>query len=148
MNTSQADILIFGNATNPVAIVEVKNLQRLSLSQAMDIRQALVGSDPGSLPNSYVLVVSQESAYLWQPKQTRNDDGKPDARVDMREVLKEYLTDRELDGHLRGAELELAILQWLSDLSRGRGPLPSSEPSLSALAMAIRGARIEGGSRS
>jgi len=147
MNASQADILIYGNATNPLAIVEVKNLRRLSLSQAMDVRQALVENEPGSAADSYVLVISQESGYLWQPRQLHNDDGKPDARFDMRAVLQDYLTDRELDGHLRGAELEPAIMQWLSDLSRGRGRLPSNEPSVAALATAIRGARIEGGAR-
>jgi hypothetical protein len=65
----------------------------------------------------------------------------------MREVLREYLTNRELDAHLRGAELEPAILQWLTDLSCGRGRLPSDDASFTAFAKAVRGARVEGGPR-
>jgi hypothetical protein len=147
MNASQADILVYGNGTTPLAVVEVKNIGRLSLPQAMNVREALIESEAASATDSYILVVSQESGYLWKPMQAGNDDGRPDARFDMRDVLRDYLTDRELDGHLRGAELELAILQWLSDLSRGRGRVPSEESSMADLANAIRGARIEGGAR-
>jgi hypothetical protein len=147
MNASQADILVYGSATRPLAIVEVKNLGHLSLPQAMDIRQAMIESDAASVAEPYLLVVSQESGYLWQPRQRSTDDGRPDLRFTMRDVLREYLTERELDGHLRGAELELAIMQWLSDLSGGRGLQPSNQAPFTAFAAAIRGARIEGGPR-
>lgn len=147
MNTSQADILVYGPATHPVAVVEVKNIRRLSLAQAIEVRQALMESADAWAAESYVVVLSQEWGYLWRPSAVGLGDGRPDSRFDMRDILREYLTARELDGHLRGAELELAILQWLSDLSRGRGPLPSNDPSVAALATAIRGARIEGGPR-
>ncbi len=43
----------------------------------------------------------------------------------MRPVLREYLTDAQLDLHIRGAELELVFSHWLGDLARGRVTLPS-----------------------
>lgn len=144
-NASQADILVYGRGVNPLAIVEVKNIHRLSRSQAADIRQAVLESRAVPTDEAYLLVVSQEVGYLWEPGRDATDP--PDAQFDMREVIEDYLTARELGGRLRGAELELAILQWLSDLSRGRGRVPVNDRAIAGLAGTIRGARIEGGSR-
>jgi hypothetical protein len=143
MNASQPDILVFGRENQSIAVVEVKNLHRLSPSQAIDVRRMLFDYGTVRAPDSYHLVVSQDAAYLWQPGRGAAADA--DVQFDMGPVLREYLTDRDLGQRLRGAELELAIIQWLSDLARGRGKLPSDHRVVSELAKDIRGGRVEAG---
>src|SRR5207302_306656 len=98
-------------------------------------------------PPAYFLIVSQNKAFLWEPEQAAANDVEPATSFPMRQVLLEYLTDRELDQHLRGAELEIAILQWLSDITRGRGAVPAAPSSLAKFAERLRGGEIHTGPR-
>ena len=49
-------------------------------------------------------------------------------------------------GHLRGAELEIVVMQWLSDMSRGRGLVPPGSDAMNEFAKRLRGGTVHGGS--
>src|SRR3954469_2385256 len=108
MNTSQVDIIVYGSPSEPLALVEVKNPPRLSPAQAAEVRRAVLDDAPDSADRAFVLVISQDAGYLWEPAHGSNgrDDDQPGARFDMRSLLADYLSAENLREHLRGAELE------------------------------------------
>ena len=138
----RADILISAPHGRPLAAVEVKNLPRLSLGDASELRDGLV--EYLARPIEYVLVVSQTRAFIWKRRGDDSQYGEPEA-LDMRPILREYLTDAELDRHIRGVELELVLSHWLGDLARGRvtspGGVAQQGPFVQFLSD-IRGAEI------
>lgn len=119
---SRTDIAINTSSGQPLAVVEVKNIPHLTLAQAVDLRDAMF--EHVARPVRYVLVVSQAKGFIWRGDGHAPGWGKPEV-LDMRPVLREYLTDAQLDLHIRGAELELVFSHWLGDLARGRVTLPS-----------------------
>src|SRR4051812_4776578 len=140
---ARADIAINTLSGQPLAAVEVKNLPHLSLDQAVDLRDALL--EHLTRPVKYVLVVSQSKGFIWQGRGDELQYGEPEV-LDMRPVLREYLTDAELDRHIRGTELELVFSHWLGDLTRGRVTRPAGVGEggpFSRFASDIRQARID-----
>lgn len=146
MNRQSADFEITGRGGDAIALVEVKNLPRLTLATADDLRRDFLEVDE-TASSLFFLIISQDRAYLWNPQ--RSNTGTPQSVIDfpMREILREYISDKELNQHLRGAELEIAIAQWLSDLARGRAVPPAGNRALESFAQSLRGAEIRGGPR-
>jgi len=107
----------------------------------------LLEDDPAIAIPAFFLIVSQDKTFLWEPEQSNTNDAELAATFPMRPVLREYLTDHLLDQHLRGAELHIAVLQWLSDITRGRGGVPSELNSVKKFAERLRGGDIHGGPR-
>lgn len=112
----QPDIAISTASGRQLAIVEVKNLPQLSLAQAVDVRDSLLEDLVRRI--NYVLVVSQTKGFIWQRQGDERLYGEAE-ELDMRPVLREYLSEGELSQHIRGAELELVLSHWLGDLARG-----------------------------
>ena len=144
MNRNQVDFEVTGRLGNTVALIDVKNVPRLTLSSAAELRKDLLEDDTTNSLPVYFLIISQDKSFLWEPEQAGATDAEPAAAFSMSKVLREYLTDHELDRHLRGAELEIVVLQWLSDITRGRGPIPKE---LVKFAESLRGAEVHGGVR-
>jgi hypothetical protein len=142
-----ADFEVTGRSGNTVALVEVKNLPHLTAASAIDFRQGLLDDEHAAPPSAYLLVVSQDRAFLWEPEQAGNNVAEPAASFPMRPVLRNYLEDALLDQHLRSGELDLAVLQWMSDVARGRDLIPSQPNSLAKFAERIRGGTVHGGPR-
>src|SRR5690348_8742389 len=147
MTSGRVDILARTASGRPLAFVEVKNLPRLSEGNAIELRDALVQELADTIP--YVMVVSQSVGYIWQLEGNGRVDRPAEygrAQVlDMKPILREYLTESELDRHLRGAELDLVISHWLGDLARGRTevlPRTGEQGPLSQFVSDIRGAQI------
>lgn len=145
--SGRPDILVKTRWGHPLALVEVKNLPRLSESNAVDLRDALVQHAADAV--RYVMIVSQSAAYLWQLQHERSgapvDYGQPQV-LDMTPVFREYLTEAELSRHIRGAELDLVLSHWLGDLARGRSdvlPRTREQGPLSNLVSDIRDAQID-----
>jgi hypothetical protein len=143
----RADILIKTRSGRPLALVEVKNLPRLSELNAVDLRDSLV--QHLDEPIRYVMVLSQSAGYLWQLGGERVgatwDYGQPQV-LDMQPVFREYLTEAELSRHIRGAELDLVLSHWLGDLARGRAdvlPRIRSQGPLTQFVSDIRDAQID-----
>ena len=142
----RADILVRTPLGQPLALVEVKNLERFTKDNALELRDALLQYGIDAIP--YVMVVSQSTGYLWQlqahrPEMTEYGQAQV---LDMKPVFREYLTEVELGRHLRGAELELVLSHWLGDLARGHTqvlPQTQEEGPLSQFVVDIRDAQIE-----
>lgn len=138
----RADISISTPQHRPLAVVEVKNLPQLTLANALELRDTLVEELPASI--KYVLIVSQARGFIWQRAGNEPAYREPEV-LDMRPVLREYLTDAELSHHLRGVDLELVLSHWLGDLARDRvtrpGPISEHGPFIQFLSD-IRGAQI------
>jgi len=130
-----------------LAFVEVKNLPRLSEGDAVELRDALIQDLADAIP--YVMIVSQSVGFIWQLEGNERlgkaaEYGRAQL-LDMRPILREYLTEAELDRHLRGAELDLVMSHWLGDLARGRTevlPRTVEQGPLSQFVSDIRGAQI------
>lgn len=136
----RADIAISTSHGRPLAFVEVKNPPRLSLETAVGLRDAIVEQ----LPVKYVLVVSQSEGYIWRRQSTGPGYDEPEM-LDMRPVLREYLSDGELSRQIRGTELELVLSHWLGDLARGRVTRPrgvAEEGPFVQFLSDVRGAQI------
>lgn len=147
MTSRRADILVRTRSGRRLALVEVKNLPRLSERDALDLRDALAQDSADAVP--YVMVVSQSVGYLWQLQAERSggmaEYGQAQV-LDMKPVIREYLGEAELSRHLRGAELDLVLSYWLGDLARGRTDvMPTTrEPGpLTSFVADIRDAQVE-----
>ena len=141
---TEADIVVRAINGEPVAVVEVKNRQHLSIDVAMALRRNLVVH--GLLTRSrYFLLVSQDVGFLWDQGAEVAIDAPPTLQFAMDRVVDRYLPRLDAQERLQGSTLELVVLQWLSDLSEGL-PEPIGEPERSlagvGLLDAIKGARI------
>jgi len=87
-----ADILVRTRRGRPLALVEAKNLQCLTESDAVDLRDAVVQHADDAVP--YVMIVSQSAGFLWQlqarPSAGSADYGRPQV-LDMNPVFRAYL---------------------------------------------------------
>jgi hypothetical protein len=119
---NRPDIAIVGQNGASLAIVEVKNLPELGAAAATRVRDALIENLGRSA--RYLLVLSQESGFIWELAPSGDVVDQGGERLSMRPVLREYLTDAELDRRIRGAELELVFSHWFGDLARGRVTRP------------------------
>lgn len=136
------DLLVVGATGHPILAVEVKNSENLSLDDGIVLRRNLITH--GLLDHvSYFLLVSQETGFLWNQKESAGVDAHPIGEVAMEPVVQRYFPGLEPTARLRGPELELIVLQWLTDLADERVAVTAEpERSLAAagLLAAIRGA--------
>src|SRR5947209_667162 len=137
------DILIRSPQGYPIAVVEVKNQQNLSRDVATKFRRNMVAH--GLLSHvPYFLLTSQDVGFLWKEPKNNNLDAPPTFEFPMDKVVTRYLK-REPGQRLYGAELELLVLQWLTDLSKGTQKVveePEETLALSGFNDSIKGATI------
>jgi hypothetical protein len=137
------DILIRSPEGYPIAVVEVKNRQNLSRDVATELRRNMVVH--GLLPRvPYFLLTSQDVGFLWKGAKEENLDAPPTYEFPMEKVVARYLK-REPEHRLYGAVLELLVLQWLNDLTRGAHKTteePEKTLALAGFNESIRGATV------
>ena len=115
MISFQPDLLIKSSDGSPIAIVEVKSRQNLSRDVATEIRRNMLsGGLPAQIP--YFLLLSQDVGYLWKGSKQDSPDAPPMYEFPMDKVVTRY-SNREPSQRLYEAELELLVLQWLTNLS-------------------------------
>ena len=142
------DVIVRGPSRDPVVVVEVKNREGLTPGVAAQLRGNMAAH--GLLGRAaYFLLLSQDVGYLWREEPDAPWDVPPTAQFPMRSVVERYAST-PLDGkRLRGLELELLIVHWLSELSLGQhtrnGALEEPERSLeeAGLLDVLRGASVE-----
>jgi hypothetical protein len=145
MSLGGADILLRYPSGEVVAAVDVKNPSRLSMTDAIEFREALRGMNLPTEDARYLLLISQKFGYIWRGGSNGEQLQRPE-QFDMTPILKQYLTDAELQQQLRGAELEIAIAHWLAQLSRGERTATFGSIGTGILADFVadaRGAEIE-----
>jgi hypothetical protein len=115
MSVFQPDLVIKDPDGRPIAVVEVKNRQDLSSDIAIEMRRNMLRRGlPAQVP--YFLLLSQDVGYLWRESRQDNPDAPPAYEFPMDKVVKRY-SHREPGQRLYGTELELLVLQWLTNLS-------------------------------
>lgn len=137
------DILVRNPEGDPIAIVEVKNLKDLSRDEAMELRHNLIDYGiPSHVP--YFLLLSQEVGFLWKGPRYESPDAPPSYEFPMDKVVARY-SKREPGRRLYEAELEILVLQWLTNLST-KPQTNTEEPekilALSGFNEAIKGASV------
>ena len=139
-----ADILISTRDGQPIGVVEVKNRRDLSREVAMKLRRNMLVH--GLLPQiPYFLLLSQDTGFLWKEAWQGRLHAKPTYEFPMGKVVARYLPEIGAKERLREAQLELLVLQWLSDLA-GVAQEAIEEPErsleLSGFLRSIRGATV------
>lgn len=115
MQSLPADLIIKNIEGTPIAIVEVKNLKDLSREEAIEMRRTLLNHGfPSNVP--YFLLLSQEVGFLWKEATPNDLDAAPTYEFPMDKVVKRY-SEGVPARRLYGAELELLVLQWLTNLA-------------------------------
>ena len=115
MISFQPDLLIKSSDGRPIAIVEVMSRQNLSRDVATEIRRNMLSRGlPAQIP--YFLLLSQDVGYLWKGSKQDSPDAPPMYEFPMDKVMTRY-SNREPGQRLYEAELELLVLQWLTNLS-------------------------------
>ncbi len=142
--TFRADILIRSPDNRIIAIIEVKNRQDLSRNIAMILRRNMMAH--GLLPQTlYFVLLSQDIGFLWKGSEQENLQAPPAVEFSMKQIMDRYLPEMNPEERLRGAELELLVLQWLTDLTWGsQETIEEPEKSLapSKFLEAIQGATV------
>ncbi|HXL36123.1 MAG TPA: hypothetical protein VN954_02855 [Ktedonobacteraceae bacterium] len=137
------NILIQSSEGYPIAVVEVKNQQNLSRDIATKFRRNMLAH--GLLAQiPYFLLASQDVGYLWKEPKYVSYNTPPNYEFPMDKVVTRYLK-REPGQRLYGAELELVVLQWLTDLTQGTQENveePEITLSISGFIESIKGATV------
>lgn len=140
----RADILVRSRDGEPIAVVEVKNRQDLNREVAIQLRRNMIAH--GLLPHiPYFLLLSQDSGFLWKGKRRERLDAELTCEFSMSEIVTRYLPELGSKERLREAQLELLVLQWLSDLAqRPQEAIEEPERSLelSGFLNSIRGSAV------
>ncbi len=120
------DITIRKRDGSPIAIVEVKNKRVLTERDASYLRHTFLAH--GLMEDvPYFLVLSQDVGYLWHQKALTGPEVETYIRFSMDGVLKRFMSEADLEARLHGAELELVVWQWLTEIA-GNGLNADQEP--------------------
>jgi len=99
----------------------------------------------GLLPQiPYFLLASQDVGFLWKEPKFVSYDTPPTYEFPMDKVINRYIK-REPGQRLYGAELELIVLQWLTDLTQEtqkNTEEPEKTLALSGFSKSIKGATV------
>lgn len=118
MTTRAADLFVQSARGLPLALVQIKNQEDLTLD--IELREMLFnyyGLVNSSVP--YFLLFSQENGLLWDLRKHRHSKIMPDHMFPMDEVVKRYWSKLQPGKRLRGNEVKLVLFQWLSDIANG-----------------------------
>jgi hypothetical protein len=116
----QSDFAIYGADGSLVALVDARNREDLAAGIAAQNRRNLIvhGMLNGSVP--YFLMVSQDYGYLWDQRAAHvGPESPPTTAFSMKPIIVRYLPSLATGVRLTGTQFELAVAQWLSDLTAG-----------------------------
>ena len=141
-----ADITIESADKRTIALVEVFNIANLDRAEAIAIRRNLI--DYFALPEDpYLLIVSQEHGYLWEPAEAKRASSEPAQEFTMKPVMTKFASDHPAGVRMQAGIFDYVAVQWLSHLAwsmRSNGVLKNEDLPLagSAFANAISNASI------
>jgi hypothetical protein len=140
--TVRVDLLIRNQKGQILAVVEIKNRQDIDLDMATAFRRNMIVH--GLVPEiPFFLLLSQDIGFVW--KGTVNPDAPPAYQFPMNNVVARYLPGLAPGERLKEVQLELVLLQWLTDLAE-EPQIALEEPekslALSGFLESIRGATV------
>jgi hypothetical protein len=115
MSTFRPDLLIQDTNGHPIAVIEVQSRTNMSSDVATEIRRSIL-SRGLTTHVPYFLLLSQDKGFLWMDAQSNSFDNAPNYEFPMNGVVGRY-SKRNPEQRLYQTELELLILQWLTNLS-------------------------------
>ncbi len=122
MTTRTADLFVRSAFGVPVALVEIRNRQNLSLDVAMELQQDLLdyfsGLRDGIVP--YFLMLSQETGYLWDLRKQQRHNNPPISVFPTHDLMTRYWPRREPTDRLTERSFAILVFQWLVDLTDER----------------------------
>ena len=146
MTTSRrriVDILIQNPDGDPIAVIEVKNIENLTRDEATQVRRSL--ADYGvPLDVPFFLLLSQDVGFLWKDSRHENLDAPPTYVFPMGNVVARF-SDRKAGEILYAAEFSILILRWLNHLTlkpQDNIKEPERTLALSGFLEAITGANV------
>ena len=140
--TVRVDLLIRNQKGQILAVVEIKNRQDIDLDMATAFRRNMIVH--GLVPEiPFFLLLSQDIGFVW--KGTVSPDAPPGYQFPMNNVVARYLPDLAPGERLKEVQLELVLVQWLTDLAE-EPQIALEEPekslALSGFLESIRGATV------
>lgn len=118
----RADVVVSTPQGATVTLVEVKNREDLTRDVAMILRRNLMAH--GQVEHvPYFMLVSQDQGFLWDQRAERALVAPPTAEFSMVPVVRRYMPQLQPRERLRGAALDLVVMQWLNDLATGEPDL-------------------------
>lgn len=111
------DLVIKTFEGRPIAVVEVQSRTNFTPDVATEIRRNMLARGlPSHIP--YFMLLSQDRGYLWTDMKQEDPDAPPMYEFPMDSVVARYSL-REPEQRLFERELELVILEWLTQLNLG-----------------------------
>jgi len=113
----EVDMSILDEDDRNAAVIEIQAGSDLSQKDVMETRQWLLRRD--LLPdNVYLMVVSQDTGFLWNRTAPKDTNFPPDYEFPMQGVVSRYFPSlKSSDERLWDVVLETVIYQWMLDLS-------------------------------
>ncbi|MDP9354851.1 MAG: hypothetical protein M3R02_06135 [Chloroflexota bacterium] len=141
-----ADIVVQAADGDLLALVEVKNRHHLTADIATVLRSNLLAHGVVDRRAPYFLIVSQDVGFLWDQRSQPPDlAAPPKVQFSMVPVIQRYLPSLADGERLGGSQVELAAVQWLSDLARGienRPKEPDAALAKTDFLKMIKGGRV------
>jgi hypothetical protein len=131
--TGRSDLTVRDSEGRPVVAVEVKNRRELTPDVAITLRRNIIAH--GLLPSaSYFMVLSQDVGYLWADNDRPVSDwyAPPTLQFPVAPVVRRYMPAIGAEDRLDEVQLQLLVLQWLTDLSSLAQPTESEPERLLA----------------
>lgn len=113
----RADVVIHSPDGEIVALVEVKNREGLTRNIATTSRRNLLVHGLRSQNAPYFLLTSQETGYLWDQQMGLHAEESPTTSFSMRPVIERYVPWLMPGERLGEPQLQLIVVEWLSDLT-------------------------------
>lgn len=140
------DIAVHSPQGELIAAVEIKNREGMSTELATQVRRNYLAH--GQLPvTRYFLLIAQDRGFLWTGDGAMRPDAPPTHEFPMEATVRRYLPQATAD-RLRGSDLELLVMIWLSRLANEPSLTPRDEAervlAASGFLDAIRDARLSG----
>jgi hypothetical protein len=114
MRTLGADILVVSDR-GFAALVEIKNVPELTAETAASYLRD-VRSHGWAPEAEFLLVLSQDKAFLWRRNGHNGEIGSPTLEVSVKAVFDRYMEEAHVTGRLHGSELRILALNWLASL--------------------------------
>ena len=143
-----SDIVVHGADESLLALVLIRNWNPFSAEDAVGVHRDLIARGEISPWARFVLIVSQETGYLWrQDRLEHPDDAPPLVSFPMTPVIERYLPSFVNDRRLTRFEMRMPLTQWLWAMAIGFDDRPgATEDALNAktdFVQLMKGAKIK-----
>jgi hypothetical protein len=121
----QPDLAVRNERGNIVANVEVRGQENITSEEAARIRRTVIEHDP-DLSVPFFAIITPRNGFIWRSSPADAADSAhlrpPDVTFSTTSLIDRYLPGPRPPGVRNGAGLDLAVYQWLTELTHGLPP--------------------------